>query len=148
MSVQIWEKALDDVPDLEDQIGRGEFGALRGWLGEHVHAHGRKFSPQETLERASGSRIDASGALSDGTNFEGMPGLKKMLLDHSDEFVATVAEKLLMYAAGRNLQYYDAPAVRQIVRGAAASKYSFSALVLGVVRSVPFQMRRVGENLK
>jgi len=59
MSVQIWEKALDDVPDLEDQIGRGEFGALRGWLGEHVHAHGRKFSPQETLERATGSRIDA-----------------------------------------------------------------------------------------
>jgi carboxypeptidase Taq len=59
MSVQIWEKALEDVPDLEDQIERGEFGALRGWLGEHVHAHGRKYSPQETLERATGSRIDA-----------------------------------------------------------------------------------------
>jgi carboxypeptidase Taq len=59
MCVQLWEKALEDVPDLEDQIERGEFGALRGWLGEHVHAHGRKFSPQETLERATGSRIDA-----------------------------------------------------------------------------------------
>ncbi len=59
MSVQIWEKVLEDVPDLEDQIERGEFGALRQWLGEHVHAHGRKFSPQETLERATGSRIDA-----------------------------------------------------------------------------------------
>jgi carboxypeptidase Taq len=59
MSVQLWEKALEDVPDLEEQIERGEFGALRGWLGEHVHAHGRKFSPQETLERATGNRIDA-----------------------------------------------------------------------------------------
>jgi carboxypeptidase Taq len=59
MSVQIWRKMLEDVPDLEDQIEVGEFRALRGWLGEHVHAHGRKFSPQETLERATGSRIDA-----------------------------------------------------------------------------------------
>jgi carboxypeptidase Taq len=59
MSVQIWEKAREDVPDLEDQVEQGDFGALRAWLGEHVHAHGRKFSPQETLERAIGSRIDA-----------------------------------------------------------------------------------------
>jgi len=59
MSVQIWEKALGDVPDLEDQVERGDFGALRGWLGEHVHALGRKYSPQETLERATGNRIDA-----------------------------------------------------------------------------------------
>jgi carboxypeptidase Taq len=59
MSVQIWEKALVDVPDLKGQVERGEFAALRNWLGEHVHAQGRKFSPQETLERATGSRIDA-----------------------------------------------------------------------------------------
>jgi carboxypeptidase Taq len=59
MSVQIWEKALEDVPDLEGQVERGEFAALRDWLGEHVHAQGRKFSPQETLEHATGSRIDA-----------------------------------------------------------------------------------------
>src|SRR6478736_2296464 len=58
MSVQLWEKALEDIPDLEDQIERGEFGALRGWLGEHVHSLGRKFSPQETLRRATGSTID------------------------------------------------------------------------------------------
>jgi carboxypeptidase Taq len=58
MSVQIWEKILDDVPDLEDQIQRGEFGALRDWLGEHVHSLGRKFSPQETLRRATGATID------------------------------------------------------------------------------------------
>jgi carboxypeptidase Taq len=64
MSVQIWQKAAEDVPDLEDQIERGEFAALRDWLGEHVHAHGAKFSPQETLERATGSRIDAKPYLS------------------------------------------------------------------------------------
>jgi carboxypeptidase Taq len=58
MSVQIWEKILEDVPDLEEQIGRGEFGALREWLGEHIHSLGRKFSPQETLRRATGSTID------------------------------------------------------------------------------------------
>src|SRR5215212_1343794 len=59
MSVQIWEKSLEDVPDLEEQIGRGEFGALRDWLGEHVHSLGRKFPPQETLRRATGSTIDS-----------------------------------------------------------------------------------------
>jgi carboxypeptidase Taq len=59
MSVQIWEKATEDVPELEEQIERGEFGALRDWLGEHVHALGRKYPPQETLRRAIGSTIDA-----------------------------------------------------------------------------------------
>jgi carboxypeptidase Taq len=58
MSVQIWEKILEDIPDLEEQIGRGEFGALRDWLGEHIHSLGRKYSPQETLRRATGSTID------------------------------------------------------------------------------------------
>jgi carboxypeptidase Taq len=59
MSVQIWQKVVEDVPDIEEQIERGEFGALREWLGEHVHALGRKFSPQETLRRATGATIDA-----------------------------------------------------------------------------------------
>ncbi|MFL6010741.1 MAG: carboxypeptidase M32, partial [Gaiellaceae bacterium] len=58
MSVQLWEKILEDVPDLEDQIERGEFAALREWLGEHVHRHGRKYAPQELLRRATGSTID------------------------------------------------------------------------------------------
>ena len=64
-----------------------------------------------------------------------------MLLDHSGEFVSAVAEKLLMYAAGRNLQYYDGPAVRNIVHEAARNDYTFSSLVLGIVKSVPFQLR-------
>jgi carboxypeptidase Taq len=58
MSVQIWERMLEDVPTLEEEIERGEFASLRDWLGEHVHAHGRKFSPQETLRRATGTTID------------------------------------------------------------------------------------------
>ncbi len=92
-------------------------------------------------DRDAGGAIDASGLLPDGTKFDGIPGLRKMLLDHSDEFVSTVTEKLLMYAVGRNLQYYDAPAVREIVRGAARDKYTLASLVLGVVKSTPFQMR-------
>jgi carboxypeptidase Taq len=60
MSVQIWQQATEDIADLEEQIERGEFSALRDWLGEHVHRHGRKFSPQETLRRATGSTIDAT----------------------------------------------------------------------------------------
>jgi hypothetical protein len=92
-------------------------------------------------DRDAGSTIDASGVLPEGTRFEGIPGLRKLLLDHSEEFVSTVTEKLLMYAVGRNLQYYDAPAVRQIVRGAARDNYTLTSLVLGVVKSVPFQMR-------
>jgi cytochrome c551/c552 len=93
----------------------------------------------------AGGTIDASGVLPDGTRFEGIPGLKQMLLEHQDEFVSTVAEKLLMYAAGRNLQYYDAPAVRTIVRNAALERYTLSSLVMGVVKSVPFQMRQASK---
>ncbi|HXY83896.1 MAG TPA: carboxypeptidase M32 [Gaiellaceae bacterium] len=59
MSVQIWEKATSDLPSLEDEIEQGEFGPLREWLGAHVHRYGRRFSPQETLKRATGSTIDA-----------------------------------------------------------------------------------------
>ena len=59
MSVQIWEAALRDLPDLEESIGRGDFALLRDWLGAHVHVHGRKFGPQETLRKATGSTIDA-----------------------------------------------------------------------------------------
>jgi carboxypeptidase Taq len=59
MSVQIWEAVLRDVPDLEEQVGRGEFTALRDWLGERIHVLGRKFTSQEVLERATGSPLQA-----------------------------------------------------------------------------------------
>jgi hypothetical protein len=92
-------------------------------------------------ERDAGGPIDATGVLPEGTRFDGIPGLRKMLIEHSDEYVSTVTEKLLMYAVGRNLQYYDAPAVRAIVRSAARDRYTMSSLVLGIVKSAPFQMR-------
>lgn len=90
----------------------------------------------------AGNPIDTSGVFPDGTKFNGMAGVKSALLIHPEEFVSTVAERLLMYGLGRNLQYYDTPAVRAIVRGAAADNYKFSTLVLGVVNSAAFQMRQ------
>ncbi|HVZ20015.1 MAG TPA: DUF1592 domain-containing protein, partial [Vicinamibacterales bacterium] len=89
----------------------------------------------------NGNPIDASGMLPDGTAFNGMAGLKKILLADRDQFVNTVAEKLLMYALGRNVQYYDQPYVRAIVHGAASSNDTFASLVTGVVHSAPFQLR-------
>ena len=100
-------------------------------------AVGRTFGPE--AEVSGRHRV---AVLSDGTKFDGMPGLRKMLLDRSGEFVAATTEKLLMYAIGRNLQYYDAPTVREIVRQAAPAKYTFSSILLGVVKSAPFQMRK------
>jgi hypothetical protein len=92
-------------------------------------------------ERDAGVTIDSSGVFPDGSKFDGVAGLKKALLRHPDEFVGTAAEKLLMYAIGRNVQYYDAPAVRAIVREAARNNYTFGSLVAAVVKSTPFQMR-------
>jgi len=92
-------------------------------------------------ERDSGNAIDVSGSFPDGTRIDGMPGLKKALLLHPEEFVGTIAEKLLMYAIGRNVQYFDRPAVRAILRQADAGDYTFGSLVVGVVNSPPFQMR-------
>jgi len=92
-------------------------------------------------DRDGGQAIDASGVFPDGTNFDGMAGLKKALLKHPDEFINTVADRLLMFAIGRNLQYYDAPAVRAIVHDAAANNTTLSSLVLAIVKSQPFQMR-------
>ena len=73
---------------------------------------------------------------------EGAAGLKKSLLNHPEPFVNTVTEKLLTYGLGRGLDYYDAPAVRAITREARNNGYNFSSLILGVVKSTPFQMRR------
>jgi mono/diheme cytochrome c family protein len=89
----------------------------------------------------SGSAIDASGEFPGGVKFNGIAGLKKELLSQSPEVASTVAERLLMFALGRNLQFYDAPEVRAIVRQAAPSNYTMSSLVLGVVKSRPFQTR-------
>ncbi|PWU05524.1 MAG: hypothetical protein C5B51_14255 [Terriglobia bacterium] len=87
-----------------------------------------------------GVPVDPSAALPDGTKFEGVAGLRRLLLSHRDQFATTVTEKLLTYALGRELEYYDLPAVRRITREAVAAGYRWSSIILGVVKSVPFQM--------
>lgn len=85
--------------------------------------------------------IDASSSLWDGTEIDGPAELRAALLDRKEFFVTNAAEKLLIYALGRPLAPTDMPAVREIVRAAATDDYRLSALVLGVVESVPFRMR-------
>jgi hypothetical protein len=86
--------------------------------------------------------IDASGVLLDGSKFDGPGGLRKALLSRPELIAYAFAEKLMTYALGRHVEYYDAPAIRKIVRDAQPSKYQWSSMVLGIVKSVPFQMRR------
>ena len=85
--------------------------------------------------------IDAASTLPDGTVIDGLAGLRDFLTRNPERFARAFTEKLLMYALGRNVQYYDAPAVRAIVHEAANEGYTFAAIVEGIVRSVPFQMR-------
>jgi len=86
--------------------------------------------------------IDASGAFPDGTTFDGPKQLRQALTSRSDLVMTVVTEKLLTYALGRGVEYYDAPTVRSIVRTAAANNYRFSTIVFGIVKSTPFHMRR------
>jgi hypothetical protein len=94
---------------------------------------------------AAGSPIDATAKLPDGTTFTGPAALRKVLLNHSDDFLTTLTEKLLTYALGRGLEAFDAPAVRQIKREAARANYSLASLIQGIVTSTPFQMRMAHE---
>jgi mono/diheme cytochrome c family protein len=89
----------------------------------------------------TGVAIDASGGLPDGSRFADVDGLEAALLRRPELFVGAFTEKLLTYASGRGMEYYDAPAVRTIVREARAHDFPISSIVLGVVRSQPFQMR-------
>jgi len=88
-----------------------------------------------------GEPVDVSGGLPDGSQFTGVGGLETALLKRPEIFVGTMSEKLLTFALGRGVEYYDGPAVRQIVRSAAAQNYKFSALIEAIVNSTPFQMR-------
>ena len=88
-----------------------------------------------------GVPIDASSQLFDGTKINGIADLRNALLRYSPQFVRSVTERLMTYAIGRGVQYYDMPVVRGIVRDAAKNNYRFSSIVLGIVKSAPFQMR-------
>jgi len=88
-----------------------------------------------------GVKIDPSGTLFNGASINGPVELRQALASRPDVFVGVMTEKLLTYALGRGVEYYDMPAVRRIVRDAAANHYKFSSLIGGIVRSTPFQMR-------
>jgi hypothetical protein len=90
----------------------------------------------------NGAKIDAAVAMPDGTKFTGPDGLKKVLLSKPEQFVETLTEKMMTYALGRELEYYDMPMVRKVVEGAKAKDFRFSSIITGIVKSTPFQMRR------
>ena len=147
-----------DVPDLPERADSGAVTSLRERLEAHranpvcSNCHARMDPLGFALENFdavgkwrrtdAGTPIDASGALPDGTAFDGLPELRDVLFERRGEFVTTVTEKLLTYALGRGIEHYDRPAIRAIVREAAAGDYRWSSLILGVARSLPFQMRR------
>ncbi|HXG11394.1 MAG TPA: DUF1592 domain-containing protein, partial [Gemmataceae bacterium] len=106
-----------------------------GFALENYDAVGR----WRTLEE--GQPVDASGGLPDGSRFTGVDGLEEALLKRPEVFVGTLTEKLLTFALGRGMEYYDGPAVRQIVRTARDADYRFSAIIEAIVHSTPFQMR-------
>jgi len=89
----------------------------------------------------SPQKIDASAQLPDGTKFDGVAGLRRILEERSDQFVYTMTEKLLTFALGRGADWYDAPAIRDALRAAQKDDYRFSTLVASIVSSRPFQMR-------
>ena len=91
--------------------------------------------------REAAGIVDASGQLADGSPVDGPAALRKAILKHPEQFVRTMTEKMLTYALGRGLEYYDLPTVRSIARDAASQNNRFSSLVLGIVRSTPFQMK-------
>jgi hypothetical protein len=88
----------------------------------------------------NGVPIDASGQLVDGTKITGAAGLRQALLHYSPQFARVVTEKLMTYALGRGIEYDDMPLLRSIVRDSERNSYRFSSVVLGIVKSAPFQM--------
>jgi mono/diheme cytochrome c family protein len=93
----------------------------------------------------SGPPIDSSGVLPDGTMFDGPAGLREVLVSKQDMFVETFTEQLLTYALGRGVEEYDHPVLRQIMREAASENQRWSSVILGIVNSAPFQMRRISD---
>ena len=159
-------EAPADVPPLEEKPDGGQALTMRERMEEHrvnpicASCHlimdplglalenfdqaGRWRPVEESFNSrvASFTPIDTVGTLPDGTTFDGPVEMRQALLSRSDNFVATLTEKLLTYALGRGAEHYDMPTVRAITREAARHDHSFSSLVLGVVNSVSFQMRR------
>ena len=148
-----------DVPSLDERTESGEPRSMREAMELHrsnpacASCHrlmdplGFALENYDAIGRwrtTDGSKapIDASAELPDGTKLDGPVALLRSIADAPDRFVATLSEKLLTYALGRGIEHFDAPTVRAIARDAAQEDYRFSAIVLGIVRSQPFQMRQ------
>ena len=150
-----------DVPPLKDSKAAGKTLSMRQRMIEHrvnptcaschqlMDPAGLSMENFDAIGRwrirdESGSSIDASGNLPGSAAFDGVAGLRQALIARPDVFAATTTEKLLTFALGRGVDYRDRPAVREILRDAGRQDYRFSSLVVGIVKSVPFQMRRAG----
>jgi hypothetical protein len=147
---------LPDVPALKDNTVDGRL-AVRERLAEHrsnttcaachnlmdpVGLSLEKFDAVGRRRTAEGpTPIDASGGLPDGSRFADVDGLETALLHRPELFASAFTEKLLTYASGRGVEYYDAPAIRAIVRDA-RPQFHVSSIILGIVKSPPFQMRK------
>jgi len=147
-----------NVPDLPEQGEGGRAASVRERLEQH------RRSPQcatchavidplgfalenfdglgawRTVDEA-GKAVDARGVMPGGAQVEGLAGLRAFLLERREQFAGTVTEKLMAFALGRELRYFDQPTVRAVVRDAARQRYSWSSLILGGVRSPAFLMR-------
>jgi hypothetical protein len=148
---------LPDVPALKDNTVDGNL-SVRKRLAEHrsnptcAACHNLMDPVGLSLEKfdaigrwrtvEEGTPIDASGGLPDGSRFADVHGLEQALLRRPEIFVGTFAEKLLTYATGRGVEFYDAPAIREIVRNARSQDFRVSSIILGIVKSKPFQMRK------
>jgi len=147
-----------NVPALEETSKDGQPRSVRDMLEQHrqnpvcASCHARMDPLGLSLEnfdaigqwRATdaGTPINASGVLLDGTKVDGPVALRRALVVQKEQFVRAVTGKMLTYAIGRGLEYYDAPAIRGIVRSAAADDYRWSSTILAIVKSAPFRMRR------
>jgi mono/diheme cytochrome c family protein len=153
---------LPNVPELKEERNPAKVLPMREQMAQHranpvcASCHAQMDELGFALENfdavgewrdidAAGSPIDASAKLPDGTKFAGPVELRKILLNHADDFLTTLTEKLVTYALGRGLEAADAPAIRQIKRDAARANYRFGALIQGIVSSTPFQMRMAQE---
>jgi hypothetical protein len=147
-----------NVPALPDNQQNGKFLTMRERMAQHrrnaicASCHARIDPLGFALEnfdaigrwRANdmGNPIDASGTLLDGTKFDGVSQMRQSLFRRPDAFVEALTEKLLTYAIGRGVEYFDKPALRTITRAASRDEFRWSSIVLGIVKSTPFQMRR------
>jgi hypothetical protein len=154
-----------NIPTLKDQ-GAAVHGGAKPTMRQQIEMH-RKNAPCSTCHKImdpiglamenfdavgtwrttdNGSPIDPSGVLVDGTKLDGVKGVREAMLRYSPQFVRVVTEKLFIYALGRGTEYYDMPLIRSIDHDGEAKNYRFSSLILGIVKSEPFQVNQKQEN--